>query len=454
MVGPMGCIEIDDASGMKGWAHQVAAPPTAEQLGQLLREASERQMPVTVSGAGTGVTGGRVPHGGLLLSLARFNGILVENGLARVGAGVLLKDLHSAASASRQFYAPDPTEWAASVGGSISTNASGSRSFLYGSTRRYVQALTAAFIDGTIRTYRRGDKVDFSYDPLPAPRARKQTAGYYLREDADWVDLLTGSEGTLAVVVEAELTLLPAPESLLTGVVFFPSEANSLRAVDSWRAIPQLRMLESLDPWSVRHLRQRYPDIPREADAALLVEQMLDGIPGDPVDEWADRLGETGALEDSWFGETPADRERFRVFRHALPEIVNDLVRQRGFQKMSTDFAVPVESNMEMMLFYRQRLDELFLGKSVIFGHIGDAHVHVNLLPETEDDVTLGRALIEEFARKAVSLGGTVSAEHGLGKKKAWMLPIEFTLAQIDAMKAVKTRLDPNWLLGRGTLFC
>lgn len=446
-------FEIDDASGMKGWAERVLAPSSAVELASFVQAAALDRIPLTISGAGTGVTGGRVPDGGWLLSLEKLDGLRVEPGLAVAGAGVLLKDLHAAAQRSGQFYPPDPTEWAASVGGSVSTNASGSRSFLYGSTRRWVRALTVCLADGTLRRFSRGERVDFPFTPLPAPRARKQTAGYWLRPDLDWVDLFIGSEGTLGIVVEAELALLPAPEALLAGVVFFSSEAEGLAAVDSWRAIPQLRMLEWMDRESVRLLRARYPEIPARAQAAVLIEHLLDGLPGDPLDEWVERMETAGALEDSWFGETAQDRERFRVFRHALPEIVNDRVRQAGFQKMSTDFAVPVGRGGEMMAFYRERLDELFPGKSVLFGHIGDAHVHVNLLPETEDDVRRGRDLIEAFARRAVALGGTVSAEHGLGKKKSWMLPLEFSEAQIEAMREVKRRLDPHWLLGRGTLF-
>lgn len=444
----MARLPVEDASGYRGWAEEIVSPRTAGEVSAIL--AAGR--PVTVGGAGTGVTGGRCPEGGVLLSLERFAGLEVESGWARAGAGTLLRDLHAAAQRTGQFYAPDPTEWSASVGGSIATNASGSRSFLYGSTRRHVRALTVALADGSVHTWRRGQKVDFPYTPLPLPRARKQTAGYFLRDDLDWIDLFVGSEGTLGVVLEAELTLLPLPESLLTGVVFFPSEEAGLEAVGAWRPVPQLRMLESLCGESLRLLRGRYPEIPAPARFALLIEQQLDGLPGDPIDEWMDRMIEAGALEDSWFGETAADRERFRVLRHALPEIVNDRVRQAGFQKMSTDFAVPVEANAAMMDCYRRRLDELFPGRHVIFGHIGDAHVHVNLLPESENDVERGRRLIEEFARKAVQLGGTVSAEHGIGKKKAWMLPLEFSREQIEAMVQVKRRLDPFWRLGRGTL--
>ena len=157
--------------------------------------------------------------------------------------------------------------------------------------------------------------------------------------------------------------------------------------------------------------------------------------------------------EDSWFASADRERERFRQFRHGLPEAVNNTIRQRGLQKMGTDFAVPIRENTAMMAFYRLRLEAEFPGQYVIFGHIGDAHVHVNILPAHETEAERAKALMAEFARKAVSLGGTVGAEHGLGKRKAHLLAIQYSPRQIEAMKAVKRRLDPHWLLGRGTLF-
>lgn len=443
---------LEDASGLKGRAEAVFRPRTAEEAAAILAEASRTRTPVTVSGAGTGVTGGRVPESGWVLSPERFNRLEIASGSARVGAGVLLQQLQVAARTSSQFYAPDPTEWAASVGGTIATNASGSRSFLYGSTRRHLLSATVALTDGSVRTFRKGDKIDFPYTSLPEPRSRKHTAGYFLRKDGDYLQLFCGSEGTLGVVLEAEVALLPQPARFLTGVVFFRADEDALDAVDEWREVPGLRMLEYLDRPSLSLLRGAYPQVPSAACAALLVEQITDESGEDAEDAWLDRLEAAHALDDSWFGDTGADRERFREFRHRLPEIVNDKVRRNGFQKMSTDLAVPVARNREMMLWYRERLESEFPGKFVIFGHLGDAHVHVNILPETAEDGRRGGDFLEAAARQSVALGGTVSAEHGLGKKKARFLAFEFTPAQIEAMCAVKRRLDPHWLLGRGTL--
>ena len=120
---------------------------------------------------------------------------------------------------------------------------------------------------------------------------------------------------------------------------------------------------------------------------------------------------------------------------------------------MGSDFAVPIARNRDMLRIYRATLDREFPGQYVIFGHIGDAHLHVNILPANDAEWQWASGLMTEFARKAVALGGTVSAEHGLGKRKRHLLEIQYTPAEIEKMKDVKRRLDPNWLLGPGTLF-
>jgi FAD/FMN-containing dehydrogenase len=255
-----------------------------------------------------------------------------------------------------------------------------------------------------------------------------------------WIDLLTGSEGTLGIILEAELQLLPKPADLLSGVVFFSGDHQALDAVDQWRSLPRLNMIEYFDDRSLKLLRARHPEIPGRARAALYIEQE-DG----DVDFWADRVS-----DDSWFAAGDQDRERFRRFRHALPELVNDTMRRRGFLKLGSDFAVPLARNREMLAFYHERLHTL---DYVIFGHIGDAHVHVNILPASAADFDAGKALLNEFAAHAVSLGGTVSAEHGLGKRKAHLLALQYSPQQIQAMQSVKRRLDPHWLLNRGNLF-
>ena len=172
------------------------------------------------------------------------------------------------------------------------------------------------------------------------------------------------------------------------------------------------------------------------------------------IDTWSDRLEQTGAMEaESWFGSSDFDRERFRKFRHALPETALAISQRNGFPSLGTDFSVPVEKNLEMFAFYREHMERIMPGHYCIFGHVGDAHPHVNMLPATQVEFDAGTEALSIFAKKAASLGGSVAAEHGLGKRKAKFLSIQYTAEQIDSMKAVKRRLDPDWRLGRGTLF-
>jgi len=368
----------------------------------------------------------------------------------------LLRDLYAAALRSGQFYPPDPTETGSAIGGNIATNASGARSFRYGATRRWVERLRVVLAAGTVLDIARGEAIDFDPGTVPLPRVTKNTAGYLLRPGMDWVDLFIGSEGTLGVITQATLRLLPAPAAVLAGVVFFTADEAAIAAVEAWRATSSARMLEYIDLPSLHLLRARFPEIPAEAGAAILFDQELafEGDQSDDpeVDHWLDRIQSAGALvEASWFATSAADRERFRHFRHSLPELVNETVRRSGATKMHSDYAVPLDRNREMLAWYRRRLEAEFPGRYVIFGHIGDAHVHVNIFSDPEKPA-LASDLLLEFARHAVELGGTVSAEHGVGKRKAHLLKLQYSPEHLEAMRAVKRRLDPQNILGRGTV--
>ncbi len=417
-----------------------------------MQEASAAGIPVTIAGAGTGLTGGRVPLGGWVVSLEKFKQVEVQAGYAVAGAGVLLRDLHAAAQGTGQFYPPDPTETGASIGGTIATNASGSRSFKYGATRRWIERLRIILAGGRAMQICRGDALDFDCGSIPLPCVTKNTAGYLLRPGMDWIDLFAGSEGTLGVVTEARVRLLPAPRAVLAGVIFFPDDDRALNAVDVWRTATA-RMLEYFDAPSLALLRNRFPEIPLQARAAILFEQELASEEDAELDAWSERIQASGSLaDDSWMALSAADRERFRQFRHALPELVNDTVRRSGALKMNTDYSVPLTRNREMLVYYQSRLEREFPGRYVIFGHIGDAHLHVNLFSSPENPKP-ANDLILEFARKAVELGGTVSGEHGLGRRKAHLLKLQYAPEHLDMMRAVKRRLDPQNILGRGVLW-
>lgn len=419
---------ITDASTFAGRAEEVFSPRDEEELVRVLI----RGEPVTVMGALTGVTGGAVPLAGDAISMTRMNGIEIFPERAIVGPGALLRDVQLAAARSGQFYAPDPTENTSSIGGNVATNASGSRSYRFGPTLDHVLSLRVALLDGRVIEVRRGEAVDFEVPRVRMPETTKFSAGYRLSPGMDWIDLFVGSEGTLGVVTQAELRLLPAPGELTGGVIFFRSEEAALEAVERWRGVPELRMIEYFDAASLAMM-----DVKQRA--ALMIE-----IEGDCDLDLTDALE-----EESWFAISAADRERFREFRHTLPERVNARIRRSGFLKLSTDYAVPLEKSREMMAIYRRVIDMDY----VLFGHIGDAHLHINTFSSSPADFAHAKELMTELAQAAVDLGGAVGAEHGLGKRKAGLLGIQYSSAEIEAMRGVKRRFDPDWRLGRGTLF-
>jgi len=445
---------LEDSSGFRGQADEVVLAANAEEIRELVSRCSQTGTLITIAGAGTGLTGARVPLGGAVLSLERFREIEIERGRARCGTGVALRDLQKAAGRTKQFFGPNPTEDSACIGGIISTNAGGARSFHYGSVRRHVLALEVTFMDGRTRWLERGQRVDFPVRPVRTPATTKNSAGYYLPADVEWVDLLAGSEGTLGIITRAEVQLLPEPASILSGVIFFPSDTDALEAIEEWRGVSELRLLEFLDGYALDFLRPGYPDIPDAARAALMIEQNLESEEDDEIDRWAQRLDERNAFgETSWFGFRAADHERFRELRHTLAATVTDIPRRRGYAKFSTDFAVPFRYHRELYARYKQRCEQIFPGKYTIFGHAGDANNHINLLPTSEEEARRGEELMYEFAQYVVSLGGTVAAEHGIGKTKTDLLKLMYSSDEIEAMKDVKRQLDPQWLLGRGNIF-
>ena len=205
-------------------------------------------------------------------------------------------------------------------------------------------------MDGRVLDVKRGDKVDFRCSARSrCPTPPRTPPAIRLSPGMDWIDLFTGSEGTLGIVMEAELQLLPEARRRSGGRGVPAERRRGAGCRGSLaRRSPGLRMIEYFDRNSLAFLRQRFPETPGRAGAALLIEQEN----GD-IDFWADH-----APEDSWFAASDQDRERFRRFRHALPEMVNDTMRRRGFLKLNSDYAVPLARNREMLSHYHARLGE------------------------------------------------------------------------------------------------
>jgi D-lactate dehydrogenase (cytochrome) len=462
---------LSDASFIRdGYADRVVLPESVEEVSEIVAGANRDGVAVTISGAGTGTVGGRVAFGGMVLATDRLNRIKKivreqNGGYAVAEAGVILADLQRAADQEGLLYPPDPTERSAFLGGTVATNASGARTFKYGPTRRYINRLKAVLASGEIVNLRRGDvratkdgtiRVGGVEAQLPSyrlPSTRKNASGYFVAPEMDAVDLFIGSEGTLGVICEVELKLIPKPEGLLSGVVFFADEADVLAFVRDARARATARAIEFFDRESLNFLREKYPDVPANAVGAIFFEQETTEATEEAVlSAWLELLDQHHAFHDSWFATNEQDQVRLREFRHQLPVLMNEWFSRYNQRKVSTDMAVPDEAFPGLFRLYKDTLKSSGL-RYTIFGHIGDNHVHVNILPRNDDEGTRARELYVGFLKYAASVGGTLSAEHGIGKLKREYLRLFYNDDQLREMAALKKAFDPNGILGRGNIF-
>jgi D-lactate dehydrogenase (cytochrome) len=487
---------LSDASYLQGGhASRVVFPETADDVAEILATTTRDRTPVTVSGAGTGTVAGRVPFGGIVIATDKLNRIkqIVHDehggGRAVVEAGVILSDLQRAVDAEGLMYPPDPTERGCFLGGTVATNASGARTFKYGPTRNYVERLEIALATGEILDLRRGAAhadqegwlrirlllgrlIEAQLPTYRMPDVRKHASGYYIAPGMDVLDLFIGSEGTLGVIVEVELKLLPKPKGLMSGVVFFDSEESLLAFVREAREqslanrvrsptvregnVSELdaRALEYFDTESLSFLQQKYPTVPHAAIGAVFFEQETTaGNEEHLMTEWLALLERHHALADeSWFATNEADHAKLREFRHALPVLMNEWFARYHQCKVSTDMAVPDDQFAGMLKFYQDALRGGDL-RFTIFGHIGDNHVHVNILPRNDDEAARAREIYLNFIRRAVAVGGTISAEHGIGKLKREYLRELYGEEHLREMAALKRAFDPAGILGRGNMF-
>ena len=463
---------LRDASFIRdGHADRIVIPETIDDVSETLARANRDRIPVTVSGAGTGTVGGRVAYGGIVLATDKLNHIKSivhehHGGFASLEAGVILADLQRAVDQHCLLYPPDPTERGCFVGGNVATNASGARTFKYGPTRNYIRYLKIVLASGEVLNLRRGEvradanrklrlgkSIELTLPDYQMPATRKNASGYFIAPEMDAIDLFIGSEGTLGVICEIEVRLLPKSEGLLSGVVFFADEADVLALVADARKHADARAIEFFDIESLNFLREKYPNIPPEAAAAIFFEQETTEATEETVlNEWMTLLDEHHALSDSWFATNEQDQAKLREFRHQLPVLMNEWFAHYKQRKVSTDMAVPDDAFPGLFNLYKDTLRKSNL-RYTIFGHIGDNHVHVNILPRDDAEGAHARDLYLQFLKYAASVGGTLSAEHGVGKLKRDYLRLFYTDAQLRAMATIKKALDPNGILGRGNIF-
>jgi FAD/FMN-containing dehydrogenase len=444
-----------DASGLEMIPGAVARPASVTDALEVVRAAMADNVTVTPAGSQTSTTGASIVDRGILLSMRAMNRILDIDPVARVARvepGLTIGALNEELAAIGLRFSPDPTsENDATVGGAIACNASGARSLRYGATRPHVRAVK--IVNGN------GELVD-----LRRPRLEKNTVGFFAAQDP--VDWIVGSEGTLGLVVEAELSLVRRPLREIGLAIPFPSEKAALDFVVAAReqsdraAVARAQCLEYFDGQALAISRAHLgtPGWMANAEALVYLEQPVEDEGSiDPVlDVWLAVAESFDAVADTIdvYDDAAALRNA-RQFRHAVPTFMNERGAARrayGGRKVSTDWAVPFRNLPEALNAARRFADAAQIIHPVTYGHAGNGHPHQNFIAHDAAELERILAVVDETIRHALSLGGTVAAEHGLGKLKRHWLGVQLSSTQLAMMRAMKQTLDPRGLFAPGNI--
>ena len=480
----------DAAHVAGGFAEGVAFPEDEMDVATLVSSAGH----VLAVGAQSSLTGGATPRGEVVMSTRALTRLDIESSdHVSVGAGVPLATLQRTLRARGLYYPPVPTYDGAFVGGTVATNAAGATTFKYGSTRQWIDGLTAVLSSGDVLDISRGECVagpsgEFEI-ALPSggtlrprvpsyrmPHVPKLSAGYHATPGMDLVDLFVGSEGTLAIIVAARLKVIRRPRRSVALVrcrddhqAVGLTAALRREAVDAWRGRGPLDVaaVEYMDARALRvvpdeafarsGLQRLAPD---DVMVLVQIEVMDDGHAA--LERFDEVLDSCGIVEDPILAAPDDDRTAQRLFdlREAVPASVNAAVAATkarthpDIEKTAGDFVVPVDRMEESIAVYRETFERRGLNYA-IWGHVSDGNLHPNVIPESLDDVANGRGAILEIGRRVIEMGGAPLAEHGVGRSalKQQLLRDLYGEAGIEQMRAVKHALDPEWKLAPGVLF-
>lgn len=504
---------LKDESRTSGTADTISFPRNENEVVMVMKELYSEDIPITIQGARTGLAAGAVPNGGHVMNLSRMDSATSmrrdRKGFFHVSVqpGMILSNLRENITGRKfdtngwceksmktyfefckdreQFFSPDPTEASATIGGMVACNASGARSYLYGSTRKHVTAVRMVLYNGDTICIKRGEyfakgrslclsteqggEMDIKLPEYCMPKT-KNASGYFVEDNMDAIDLFIGSDGTLGILTEIELRLLPLPEYIWGVSCFFEDKDDSISFVcDMRRNMENIAAIEYFDGNAMNILKNqkrknpgfsRLPDIIEGMDAAVYVE--LHCMEEEDAVGKLMKLGSIlensgGNSENTWVARNNSDRDILHFFRHTVPESVNMLIDQRkidnpSIAKLGTDMSVPNDKLMQIMDLYENMLNEYGL-QSAIWGHIGDNHLHVNILPRNEEEYDKGKELYGKWAEIVTEMGGAVSAEHGVGKLKSDFLTVMYGEKHINEMAELKMEFDPMALIGAGNMF-
>ena len=503
---------VDESKIAGGSAEWLFFPKNEKEVIAIINKMREEVTPITISGGRTGIVGSAVPFGGAVVSTDEMTKVLglgydtdTKKYYIRMQPGITLKDLEEIID-NKEFtpehnidgedwvskfkedskgyiFPVDPTEMTAAVGGAIAANASGGRSFKYGAMRPWVRRLRVVLDSGEVlditrgqykaengifKIKKNGEDLTITLPTYEMPTA-KNAAGLYAKSDMDLIELFIGTEGIFGFITEVEMWIIPKPHGL-PNVMFFTSEEDSISFVEKLREDKDLAVeyIEFFDENSFELLKGKAKTnpalanvltIPPEIKTAIFFEipyteeQLIEIL--EKLEIMAEDCNST--IDSCWSAFDEIERENLKAMRHAVPETVNGIIAKRkndypGIHKLGTDMSVKHEHFREIMDIYHSTLIEHNL-EYVMWGHIGDSHIHVNILPRNMEELELGKKIYKKFAKKAVEFGGSVSAEHGIGKIKHEYLIVMYGEEGVDQMRKVKTVLDPSYLFNRGNIF-
>jgi FAD/FMN-containing dehydrogenase len=437
-----------DASGLHLVPELVARPESVDDVLELVRKAASDRIAITCAGGQTSTTGASITDKGMLLSLRSLDRISLPDEKARtirVEPGALVGEIKRAAAAAGLLFAPDPTsEEESTIGGAIACNASGARTFKYGATRRHVRALKVVMASGELMEFRRSD-------------LEKNTVGYAFAHDP--IDWFIGSEGTLGIIVEAELSLLPLPRHVVGLAVFFRTEREALAFVIAAResSTVSARCIEYFDERAVEIARiaASAGTISHDAAAMVYVEEEVSDDLDSALGRWVELIEPVADDFEPLVFEGEARLREARRIRHSIPATMNERgskYRDSGGRKVSTDWAVPYRKLPDAIEAARSLVERMGIEQPVIYGHAGNGHPHQNFVARDARELATIEEAVEKTLGRVLALGGTVAAEHGIGKLKRRWLPLQMNPLQISIMTTVKSELDPLGILAPGNI--
>jgi glycolate oxidase len=426
----------DETEDFVYYPEVAVKPGSTAEVSEIMAFCNEQNIPVTTRGGGTGLSGGALPvYGGVILSTERMKKIIEidrENLMATVQPGLITYELHQAVEALGLFYPVDPaSKESCTIGGNVAECAGGPRAVKYGVTRDYVFGLTCVLPDGKV--FKTGGKL------------LKNVTGYNITQ------LIVGSEGTLCVVTEIILKLLPMPQYKRTMLAPFDSlsqAAKALTEIFNSKIIP--RAAEFIEQRAIRAAEEKLgKPFPHSDKAALLLFE-IDGDKADVLDEQAEKIAEICLAHDAYDVFVADNREKqdeLWQMRRNIGEAVKSIAIYK-----EEDTVVP-RSRLPELVEKISAISKKYGILTISYGHAGDGNIHVNIIKKDISDEDWNNKLphvIEELFREVVILGGSISGEHGIGWVQKNYLPLALSPVEIELMRKIKDVFDPKGILNPG----